>query len=195
MGRDMVNGHFEYDIPDHGAATISFWMRARSLSGSRTLVGHDGVWVIDNGNPIHGYNWGSGDVISGGSIPLNTCVHFLVYTTAGQVYINNVLQASGGSLGNTAYLNIGGRNAGRMDGVGSEYALWNVFLNANERAALAKGVCPLLIRRPNLYGYWPMYFTGAANAAPDLSGRKYHMNPSGSPAYSTLHPGGSLMAL
>lgn len=44
----------------------------------------------------------------------------------------------------------------RLDGKLAEVAIWNVVLTADERAALAAAVSPLLIRPASLVAYWPL---------------------------------------
>lgn len=196
MPRDFgPNGwHFSADIADHGSATIAWWMKPRSLSGSRALVGHDGVWLLDGGNPIHMYNWAVGDVLNGGSIPLNVASSIILETYGGKVYVNNVLQVSGGTGNpNTAILQMGGRSSGAMDGIGCEYAIWNVILTAAEREQFHKGVNPKLIRPQNHFGWWPMW--GIASPEPDLSNQKKYASGYGTPPYVGGHLMGSPMAL
>jgi hypothetical protein len=51
----------------------------------------------------------------------------------------------------------------------AETALWNVVLDAAERAALNSGVCPLLIRPSALIAYWPLM--GRASPEIDVVGK------------------------
>lgn len=44
-----------------------------------------------------------------------------------------------------------------FDGLLAELATWNVALDDDEIAALAKGVCPLLIRPQSLVAYYPLF--------------------------------------
>lgn len=65
----------------------------------------------------------------------------------------------------------------------AEVAIWNAALTADEFAALAKGVCPLLIRPALLQNYIPFL----AGVATDLKGRAT-ITLTGSPAKSDEHP-------
>lgn len=44
-----------------------------------------------------------------------------------------------------------------MDGVIAEAGIWSAALNANEIAALARGVSPLTLRPESLVAYWPLW--------------------------------------
>ena len=95
-------------------------------------------------------DWGNGDIF--------------VYLNGSQDGSNT--SASWGSStynGGTPYLNYNPSMGGRagfgteyLDGVVSEFAIWNVKLDAAEFAALADGVSPLLVRPGSLVAYWPM---------------------------------------
>jgi hypothetical protein len=51
-----------------------------------------------------------------------------------------------------------------LDGIVSQAAVWSVALDAAEINALAKGVCPTLIRPQSLVAYWPLF----GNDSPEL---------------------------
>lgn len=72
-----------------------------------------------------------------------------------------------------------------MDGDVAEAAIWNVALDDAEIAALAKGVCPLLIRPTSLVAYWPLL----NSAAPDVDrwNSRYDLTPTNAPTMGT-HP-------
>ncbi len=44
-----------------------------------------------------------------------------------------------------------------FSGMIAEVGIWSAALDASEIAALAKGICPLLIRPQSLVGYWPLF--------------------------------------
>lgn len=64
--------------------------------------------------------------------------------------------------------------------------IWNVALNANERAALARGVHPLNIRPLSIVAPWPIW--GLHSPEIDLSGNGQEMVLNGSPARSNHAP-------
>jgi hypothetical protein len=73
--------------------------------------------------------------------------------------------------------------ANYLTGAIAEAAAWSVALDAAEVAALAKGVCPTLIRPTALLAYWPLW--GNESPEPDRWRSKISMTLSGTPTKST----------
>lgn len=72
---------------------------------------------------------------------------------------------------------------GPFDGLIAEWGLWNVDLDAAEIAALAAGVCPLLVRPTSLVAYYPLI----GNNSPETDVRSaYAMTVTG--ATAAAHP-------
>lgn len=113
------------------------------------------IWI--NGSLTAGANYGNGvvDVWSH---------YFCTWSSADNTvrpYRNNTLGTTAvtgaGSISNSANAMVMGRTEGasgeEVNGAVAEAAVWNVVLDATERAALAAGVCPLLIRPSALVFY------------------------------------------
>lgn len=98
----------------------------------------------------------------------NALKAFLDGVQDASVTSNRTIQSTGQDfrIGNRA------PNDTPFDGLIAEVAIWNIALNASEIAALARGVSPLLIRRQNLQGYWPIWGVGSPER--DYSGKGGH---------------------
>lgn len=206
MARDFaaggISGHYVADTPDYtGRITVACWVKPRTV-GSRIWFGNDGVWVLDQGNPLHMYNWSVGDVLTSGGVISTGVAHSLIadiYGGSSRIFIDGVQTATfdAGGFG-TNILQLGGRNGQPTDGPGCEYAYWrHGALTAAEIRALAKGVCPFLVRPLTISGWWPMWGTvPAAGPEPDLTRPPYHaaLAQTATPK-AAQHVAGSPMAL
>lgn len=70
-----------------------------------------------------------------------------------------------------------------LTGAIAEAAIWSVALDIDEITALAKGVCPLLIRPTALLAYWPLF--GNDSPEPDRWRNSYALTLVNTPTKST----------
>jgi hypothetical protein len=126
-----------------------------------------------------------------GTYAVNTWNHVCGVTESTKVrcYLNGAVGSDGTysapsisgttfSVGRILYL---GSGLQFLSGRACHVAAWNVALSATEAAALAAGICPLLIRPASLIAYYPLGgFHGDYDR--DLVGG-YHLTPSGSPTF------------
>lgn len=184
------------------ALTIAFWIQVDTFPAASILV-DKGNGVSTSGKQYETYLGGGGTKLSfecgdsGGVDTVNGatslsagvwhhCTAVKNGTGAGamKVYLDGVQDGSATSnrsIQNTGeLLYFGRRNIDDwpFNGRIAEVAIWNVSLGAEEAAALAKGVSPLLVRPGSgLKAYWPLY--GVAFGEPDLSGGASHAGQNG----------------
>jgi len=199
MSRDIQANPANYlsagDVPSvdltGNAQTLAAWVRPDTTSGFTLALAKDngafgGCQYILGINGNVGYfqiGYASNQIGLQGSIGISAGVwtHILGIQFGGGLYIftNGVANGSvsaGFLPQNTASPFLIGKrdNGSSFDGLIADAAIWDINLTQEELNALAKGVSPAMIRRPNLKGYWPLLglnlateadLCGAANAA------------------------------
>lgn len=146
---------------------------------------------------------GSTDIIVGATTVTTAAWHHVAgyASTRTRVFLDGVQdgdKAQSFPIGDTAAnFAIGVRSdgtTGPFDGLIAEVAVWNTQLSDAEIAALAKGVCPLLVRPKNLAAYYPLWGVGAAGE-PDLSANAQHLTEVGTVGVGDHAPVGPYVAL
>lgn len=164
--------------------TISSWFKAPSASpsGTRTLFCYKNATSSETGFDLQlstngrltatAYSSGAASAQAGSAITASTwqhgCARF-VSTTSRFCYFNGVAGTENTTSKNPSMNTTNDRWAIGVnhsltstygepwDGDLAEIAIWNVALSAGEITALSRGVCPILIQKANLQGYWPLY--------------------------------------
>lgn len=183
MARDFVRASSQYLATAAAAVsaeplTIAGWIRSTSTSVHQAVccIGASGStnWhslhlIASSGLKAAAFsnNGGtSGTASSSSNISADTWAHVAAVfasSTSRSAYLNggskqtNTTSVSVGALNTTA---IGRRvflNDDYFSGRIAELGIWNVALNDNEIAALARGASPLRVRRASLVAYFPLY--------------------------------------
>lgn len=209
MSRDFTasNQRLEYAgaVVSAYPCTMACWFYSTAITTVQTLMG-----VVNSGNSawqrLALFGTVAGDPVraqtsNGGAANADTTTGYSANTWhhACGVFTSATSRAAfidGGSKGtdatsrafptiaNTRFASIDASTTQTMAGRIAEAAIWNVALTDDEVAALAKGICPLLVRPSAIVAYWPLY--GAASPEPELVG-KQEMTLVNSPAQGE-HP-------
>lgn len=137
---------------------------ASTTSGYTTSGWHHGCAVFTSTTSRTAY-------IDGGNSATNTTANDPSIGSINRIRIGNAINA--------------GTNAAHYTGGVADVGIWSVALDADEVAALAKGVCPLLIRPSALIAYYPL--TDLTSPSIDPRGR-YEVTHNNSPTLDTTSP-------
>lgn len=97
----------------------------------------------------------------------------------GSTTSNRSAQSLGAVTGTQWRVGLDSNSTNPFDGRIAEVAAWTVALSDAEMVALAKGVCPLLIRRADLKIYTPIWAVGASTDEVDFSGAGLNLTVNG----------------
>ena len=209
MSRDFNGSNANY-LGAGDAAPLSItpeitgacWLRPNALGGEQTLLGKWGNQYLleTNGAGIMAATFNGGYEIATGGIALTNGVwhHAAFRRTASalRVFANGApdtqVAASGGIPYHSGSFIVGMKTnqSSVFNGRIAEGAVWDVALSDAEIMALAKGVCPSMIRVQNLRGYWPMQAVVPAGTEADLGGEVATLGLAGSVPYAAHAPVG-----
>lgn len=216
MARDFPNDVNQYldggNVADvQGFFTLHCWIQIDTATIERKIMakwasgGTNQQYLFETNGTPHVVRLLTRDVVGSSTVTGGTTLSTGVWYAIGgrvkgtggadqQVFLNGSSDGSGTGKNpwNTGQaFKIGRDGAGNpFDGRICDAAVWNTNLSDSEMAILAKGVCPLNVRRSSLVGYWPIFGVGSPEA--DLSGNGANLTVNGALSQAAHAPVGRL---